>query len=74
MSLGPGSVCVKTAGRKAGEKVIVLELDKEKCFAVIIGERVKKKKCNLRHLLPTGKEVKAGKGISQKEAGKILNE
>lgn len=74
MSLGPGSVCVKTTGRKAGEKVIVLELDKEKCFAVVIGERVNKKKCNLRHLIPTGKEVKAEKGISQKDAVKLLKE
>ena len=74
MTLEQGSVCVKIAGRKAGEKVIILEIDKEKHYATIIGDRVKKKKCNLRHLLPVGKTVKAGKSISQKDAAKLLKE
>jgi large subunit ribosomal protein L14e len=72
--LALGSVCIKTAGRKTGEKVVVLELDKEKHLATVIGENVKKKKCNLRHLFPTGKTVKLGKGVSQKQVEKLLKE
>jgi len=70
--LETGSVCVKTAGRKANEKVIVLEMDKEKHYATVIGPNVKKKKCNLRHLIPTGRIVKAGKNVSQKELENLL--
>ena len=72
--LEKGSVCVKIAGRKAGETVVVLELDKEKNFATVAGENVKKKRCNLRHLLPLGKVVKVGKTVSQKEIAKALQE
>ncbi len=69
-----GSVCIKTAGRKAGEKVVVLELDKEKRFATVVGPKMKKKKCNLVHLFPIGKVVKVGKSVSQKELEKLLKE
>ena len=74
MSLGIGSVCVKTAGRKAGEKVIILELDNDKHFATIIGPGVKKKRCNMKHLLPIGKKIEVGKNVSQKELEKLLKE
>ena len=72
--LAVGSVCVKIAGRKAGKKVVVVGIDKEKNFATVVGESVKKKRCNLRHLMPLGKEVKVGKNISQKEVAKLLKE
>lgn len=67
-----GAVCVKTAGRKAGERVVVLALDEKKHFATIAGPNVKKKKCNLRHLFPVGKVVKVGKRVSQREIAKLL--
>ena len=69
-----GSVCIKTTGRKAGQKVVVLSLDKEKHFAIIAGPMLKKKRCNLRHLLPLGKVVKVGKSVSQKELEKLLKD
>lgn len=48
--LETGSVCVKTRGRKAGEKVVVLGF--EKGFVLIEGKSMKKKRCNPRHLYP----------------------
>ncbi len=72
--LNVGTVCVKTAGRTAGQKVVVLEFDKEKHAAVIMGENVKKKKCSLRHLLPLNKTIKVSKNISQKELAELLKE
>ncbi|MAG21979.1 MAG: 50S ribosomal protein L14e [Candidatus Diapherotrites archaeon] len=69
-----GTVCVKTAGRKTGEKVIVLDLDKEKSFATVIGEKVKKKQCSFRHLIPLNKVVKVNKSISQKDIAGLLKE
>lgn len=72
--LGIGTICVKVAGRKAGEKVVVLAIDKEKNFATVMGEKVKKKRCNLQHLMPLNKTVKVSKNVSQKELAKILKE
>jgi large subunit ribosomal protein L14e len=48
----PGRVCVKVAGREAGEKCVVLEvLDHN--FVVVAGPRVRRRKCNVDHLEPT---------------------
>ena len=48
-----GSVCIKTSGREAGEKAVVLEVVDEN-FAVIEGPKIRKRKCNIAHLFPTG--------------------
>ncbi len=52
-----GAVCIKTKGREAGRKAVVLEFDKKKGFAIIGGKYVKRRKCNIMHLLPTGETV-----------------
>jgi len=70
-ALDVGSVCIKTSGRKAGEKVVVLELV-DNNFVIIQGAKVKKKKCNLSHLMPLGKTINVGKSITQKELEKQL--
>ena len=54
--LEAGMVCVKTHGRQAGKRVIVLEFDKKTGMAIVEGPFVRKRKCNARHLLPTGKK------------------
>ena len=41
-----GRVCVKTAGREAGEN-----------FVEVIGESVKNRRCNIAHLEPTADSV-----------------
>ncbi len=69
-----GTVCVKLAGRTAGQKVVVLELDKKKSFATIIGEKIKKKQCNLKHLMPLDKIIKVSKSTTQKDIAKLLKE
>ena len=51
-----GSVCVVTAGRYAGETVVVTEVIDD-IFVKAKGRRVKERKFNKRHLLPTGKVV-----------------
>lgn len=58
--LEEGMVCVKTHGRQAGKKVIVLHFDKKAGMALVEGPFVKKRKCNIRHLLPTGKSASVG--------------
>jgi len=67
--LEKGMVCVKTKGRKAGRKVTVVEFDKKTGFAIVEGEGVKRKRCNLLHLMPTGERAIAGKHKEKGKAG-----
>ncbi|OQD59072.1 LSU ribosomal protein L14E [Methanobrevibacter arboriphilus JCM 13429 = DSM 1125] len=50
-SIEVGRVCVKTAGREAGEKCVIIELIDEN-FVEVIGGSVKNRRCNINHLEP----------------------
>ena len=47
-----GRVCVKIAGREAGEKCAIVEIIDEN-FVEVVGEAVKNRRCNIAHLEPT---------------------
>ncbi len=51
-----GRVCIKTVGREAGEKCIVVSVDDSK-NVTIVGKNVKKRKCNISHLEPTNQKI-----------------
>ncbi|MCR4335011.1 MAG: 50S ribosomal protein L14e [archaeon] len=68
-SISVGSVCVKTAGREAGKKVVVVEKVDDN-YVLVQGTKVKKRKCNILHLFPTGKTIDAKK-ITKEELAKI---
>lgn len=63
-----GRVCVITAGRDAGKEVVIKEV-KDKHFVTISGEHVKERRCNVKHLEPTGSKGKkaTGKTVKQKQ-------
>jgi len=48
----PGRVCVKIAGREAGQKCVVVEVLDEN-FVVVVGPKVRRRRCNIDHLEPT---------------------
>ncbi|RBQ23234.1 50S ribosomal protein L14e [Candidatus Methanobinarius endosymbioticus] len=50
-SIEVGRVCIKTAGREAGEKCVITELIDEN-FVEVIGGSVKNRRCNINHLEP----------------------
>jgi len=50
-SIEVGRVCVKTAGREAGEKCVIIELIDEN-FVEVVGGSVKNRRCNINHLEP----------------------
>ena len=53
-ALDVGTICIKTAGREAGKKAIVLQVVDDN-FVVIEGTEksgVRKRKCNIAHLIP----------------------
>jgi len=65
-----GSICIKTAGRKAGEKVVVTEII-DNNFVTVKGQNVNGKKCNMTHLFPTGKTIKVTKEMKREDFEKL---
>lgn len=57
-----GRLCIKLAGRDAGQKCVIIEvLDNN--FVMIDGQ-TRRRKCNIRHLEPLKEEIKVKKGES----------
>ncbi|ACX72866.1 conserved hypothetical protein [Methanocaldococcus vulcanius M7] len=66
-----GRVCIKTAGREAGQICVIVDvLDKN--FVVVDG-LVKRRRCNIKHLEPTEKKVDIQKGASTEEVKLALD-
>ena len=71
MNMEIGSVCIKLCGREAGEKAVVIGKVDEK-YVSVMGPKVRKRKCNIAHLFPTGKTIKVTKSVTQKELAEQL--
>jgi large subunit ribosomal protein L14e len=72
--LEEGTVCIKTRGKEAGRKVVVLEFNKKTGLAIIEGPYVKRRKCNLKHLLPLQKKIPVKKGMKKEELAKLIKQ
>lgn len=65
-----GRLCIKTAGRDAGKKCVVVEvLDAN---TVLIDGETRRRKCNITHLLPLRQTVEIKKGASHEEVAEAL--
>ncbi len=51
-----GRVCVKIAGREAGEKCVIVEIIDDK-FVEVVGTSIKNRRCNIKHLEPVDQTV-----------------
>jgi large subunit ribosomal protein L14e len=71
MIMKPGRVCIKLAGREAGKKCVVIEV-KDKNFVVTLGEEIRRRRCNVKHLEPLDKVIKIKKTGTDKEIVKSL--
>ncbi|MEM0093201.1 MAG: 50S ribosomal protein L14e [Thermofilum sp.] len=62
-----GRVCVKTMGREAGRKCVVVDIIDDK-FVLVTGPRsltgVKRRRANVKHLEPLPHRIPIGKGAS----------
>jgi large subunit ribosomal protein L14e len=65
-----GRVCVKTTGREANRKCVVVEII-DKSFALITGPRVlsgvKRRRANINHLKPLNEKLAISRGASDEE-------
>jgi large subunit ribosomal protein L14e len=66
-----GQICIKTKGREAGRKVIVLTTPKEG-RVLIDGNKVKRRECNMLHLFPINEKVKIAKEAPHEVVVKAL--
>jgi len=68
-----GSICIKTRGKDAGKKIVVLS-DIKKGKVLIDGPRVKRKECNALHLFPLNQTVNVKKEAAHEEVVRALKE
>ncbi|QOJ78119.1 50S ribosomal protein L14e [Infirmifilum lucidum] len=65
-----GRICVKTAGREAGRKCVVVDIIDEN-FVVVTGPKsltgVKRRRANVKHLEPLQYKIAINKGVSDEE-------
>lgn len=66
-----GRVCVKTTGREAGKKCIIVEII-DKNFVLVDGLVVKRRRVNFKHLEPLKEKVKISKGAKHEDIEKAI--
>ena len=72
-----GRICVKTRGREAGKKCVIVDIIDEN-YVLVTGPKdvsgVKRRRVNILHLEPTDKKININKGASDEEVKKALTE
>ncbi len=70
-----GRVCVKTMGREAGKKCVVVDIIDEK-FVLITGPKsvsgVKRRRANIKHVEPTPYKLEIARGATDDEVVKAI--
>ena len=65
-----GRICVKTLGREAGKKCVIVDLV-DKNFVLITGPKtvtdIKRRRANLNHLEPTREKIEINRGATDEE-------
>ena len=67
-----GRICIQLRGRRAGNKVIVIE-KVSPARVLVEGVSVKRRACNVDHLFPTQKKALLGKNPNREEIVKALS-
>jgi large subunit ribosomal protein L14e len=65
-----GRICIKLAGRDAGKEAVIVDILDDRF--VLIDGNVRRRKCNIFHLEPTGKKVEIKKNASHDEVAKVF--
>jgi len=70
-----GRICVKTYGREAGQKCVVVDLI-DKNFALVTGPKevtgVKRRRVNISHVEPTVDKINVDRGATDEDVAKAL--
>lgn len=72
-----GRICVKTLGREAGKKCVIVEII-DKNFALVTGPKdvsdVKRRRVNINHIELTPDKITIKKGASDEEVKKVIED
>ncbi len=72
-----GRICLKTHGREAGQRCIVVDIVDEN-FVLVTGPKdltgVRRRRTNIRHLEPTTEKIKITTGAKDEELLKIMGD
>jgi large subunit ribosomal protein L14e len=70
-----GRICVKTVGREAGKKCIIVDIV-DKNFVLITGPKtvsgIKRRRANISHLEPTQEKIDINRGATEEEVTEAL--
>jgi len=70
-----GRICIKTAGREAGKRCVIVDII-DKNFVLITGPEsktgVKRRRANIKHLEPTEEKIDIKKGATDDEVAALL--
>jgi len=70
-----GRICVKTVGREAGKKCVIVDVI-DKSFVLITGPKnvtqVKRRKANVCHIEPTTERIEITRGATDDEIAQAL--
>ncbi len=72
-----GRICVKTAGRDAGAKGVIVAVN-ENGYVLVTGPKsltgLRRRRVNIKHLIPTPKKIIIAEGASDEDVLKALKE
>lgn len=68
-----GRVCIKTQGREAGKKCVVVEVI-DRNFVLVTGPEVRRRRVNMNHLKPLDETVDIQRNATDEEAIGALEE
>jgi large subunit ribosomal protein L14e len=72
-----GRICVKTRGREAGKKCVIVDIIDEN-YVLVTGPKdvngVKRRRVNILHIEPTDKKININKGANEEDVKKALQE
>jgi large subunit ribosomal protein L14e len=70
-----GRICIKTLGREAGKKCVVVDMV-DKNFVLITGPKkvseIKRRRANISHLEPTQEKIDINRGATDEEVTEAL--
>ena len=71
MVMKVGCVCTKLVGREAGEVCAIVEVV-DRTYVVVTGPKVRRRKCNIKHLEPHALVLDLEKGASDEDVADAL--
>ncbi|MDP8002852.1 MAG: 50S ribosomal protein L14e [Caldisphaera sp.] len=72
-----GRICIKSSGKENGRKCVIVDII-DQSFVLVTGPKnitgVKRRRVNIKHLIPTEHKLNINKGASDEEVAKALQE